>query len=86
MKYTETWTWTKNIRYYVSSNLEYTKNRDGIIYKRPKTYLEPWMKSYRDKIQAIKTNDQAAHVIQAYWRDVVKEWEEHLNEQKESKL
>ena len=84
MKYTETWTWMKRIRYYASSSSDYTKCIDGVVHKLPKTYLEPWMEAYRDKIQAIKTDEQSAHAIQAYWRDVVKDWQEHLATKKEA--
>jgi hypothetical protein len=35
------------------------------------------MQTYRDKVQAIKTDEQAAQAIQTYWQDVVREWQEH---------
>lgn len=79
MKYTESWTWTKSIRYY-SSQSDYTDYRDGLITRQPKTYLEPWMKDYRKKIRGIATDAQASHAIQSYWRDVVRDWQAHLAE------
>ena len=80
MKYTESWTWTKSIRYYTSSQPGYADYRDGLITRRPKTYLEPWMEDYRKKIQEIATDAQASHAIQPYWRDVVRDWQAHLAE------
>lgn len=80
MKYTESWTWTKSIRYYTSGVDGYSNCQDGIIPRLPKTYLAPWMKDYRQKIQAIETDAQSAHAIQSYWREVVRDWQAHLAE------
>ena len=70
MKFTQKWAWQNQKN--VTSN-----TYDSGIGPRNVTDIRstPWMQNYRDKIQAIDTQEKAAAAIQAYWTEVAKEWD-----------
>lgn len=74
MRYTESWTWAKNPVFYTNKHII----RDGILHRLKQGYLFYWMRDYRNKIHAIKTDEQAQEAIYAFWQTVSKEWDEHL--------
>ncbi len=74
MRYTEKWAYGKQEWVYANT---YEKTVRGLT--RVQTYIDnkwnTWMLDYRNKIQAIDTDEKASQAIRQYWHEVAKEWD-----------